>query len=519
MQNSFNYDDIPVISTTSGRLKGYFFNGEYIFKGIPYATARRFQMPEAVTPWVGVKDATSYGFVAPLLSQDTPNGELLVPHRYWPQDENCLNLNIWTHSLAPTSKKPVLVWFHGGGYTAGSAIEHIAYDGFNMTEFGDVVVVTVNHRLNILGFLDLASLSEKYAHSANVGLADLVASLEWIHDNIVNFGGDPENVTIFGQSGGGMKVTGLMQIPAAAGLFQKGIIMSGVSDGKVMPLLPGDGKAITTALLAELNIQASEFEKLETIPYYELAQAYNKVAPVVAKAGHYVGGMPLADDYYLGEPLVTGFRKEAYAIPLMIGSVFGEFAFGELPFNKETLTYEQARKLIAKVYGKHTDAVLTLFKKAYPDKHITDLLSLDRVFRVPSKKRAQAHAKGQKAPAYLYNFTLNFPIQHGKPAWHCSDIPFVFHNTEKVEVTTIPEVTKDLEQQIFSAVISFAYNSDPNHPNLPTWEPVTIEKEPTMIFDCPCEVRDNYDDDLLDFMEEVLPATTLTEADEAEIQH
>ena len=230
----FNYDDVLVLETTGGKLKGYFYKGEYIFKGVPYAYADRFRMPEKMT-WEGVKDATSYGFVCP----DTPSAELMVPHRYWPQDEHCQNLNIWTKTLDSDSKLPVIVWLHGGGYFAGSSIEQAAYDGYNMCMEGDVVAVSVNHRLNILGYLDLSPFGEKYKNSGNAGHADLVAALQWIHDNIELFGGDPDNVTIFGQSGGGMKVADLMQIEAADGLFHKALIMSGVSNASLMPSCTG----------------------------------------------------------------------------------------------------------------------------------------------------------------------------------------------------------------------------------------------------------------------------------------
>ena len=165
-----------------------------------------------------------------MIDPETAVGEIMVPHRYWPKDENCQYLNIWTQSLDTEAKRPVMVWFHGGGFSAGSSIEQVSYDGENLSKFGNVVVVTVNHRLNILGYLDLSPYGvEKYWNSGNVGNADLVASLQWIHDNIAQFGGDPENVTIFGQSGGGAKVTSLMNTPAADGLFQKGIVMSGIA--------------------------------------------------------------------------------------------------------------------------------------------------------------------------------------------------------------------------------------------------------------------------------------------------
>lgn len=505
MEKIFQYDNVPAVQTKAGKLKGYQFDGTYIFKGIPYAQAKRFGQPTEVTPWEGVKDATSYGFVCPLLSQDTPSAELMVPHRYWPQSENCQNLNIWTTTLDNNARKPVMVWLHGGGYTAGSAIEQEAYDGFNMCVNGDAVVVTINHRLNILGFLDLSPYGERYRNSANAGLADLVAALRWIKENIKEFGGNPDNVTLFGQSGGGMKVTGLMQIPEADGLFHKAIVMSGVSDGRLMPSLPGDGTVIVRALLDELKLTEHDIEKLETIPYYELAQAYNKVSTAVAQQGIYMGGMPMANEFYMGEPLLTGFTEHAKTIPLMVGSVFGEFSFLPPAFCKETLTDKQADDILVKQYGEHAQKVKELFLEAYPDKNPVDLLSLDRIFRLPSKALAKLHAEGKKASSYLYLFALDFPYQDGKPAWHCSDIPFVFHNTDKVEICNIPGVTDKLEQQIFKSVMQFARSGDPNYNESINWKSVTPEDEPTMIFDRKCEVRHNFDDKLLALLEEILP--------------
>jgi len=519
MEKVFRYDEVPVVQTKAGKIKGYEFDGVFIFKGIPYAQAKRFQKPEEVNAWEGVKEATSYGFVCPLLSQDTPTSELLVPHRYWPQDENCQNLNIWTNTLEKKPGKPVMVWLHGGGYTAGSSIEQEAYDGFSMCVHGDVVVVTINHRLNVLGFLDLSPYGEKYKNSANAGLADLVAALQWIKENIAEFGGDPENVTLFGQSGGGMKVTGLMQIPEADGLFHKGIVMSGVSDGKLMPTLPGDGKEIVRAVLNELNILESEVERLETIPYYELAKSYNKVCFTVAQKGAYMGGMPMVNDYYMGEPLITGFTEHAKTIPLMVGSVFGEFSFRPFSFNKQDLTTEQTDAILREEYGEHAEKVKELFVKAYPDKKPVDVLALDRIFRQPSKALARLQAKGGKAPAYLYHFTLEFPYQNGKVAWHCSDIPFVFHNTNRVEICNMPGVSNKLEEQIFGAVMQFARTGNPNHEGLPEWPSITLEDEATMIFDRKCEVRHNYDDELMKFLEEILPPFNLAMLLAQDVQH
>lgn len=507
MLKEFQYDNVPVVETTSGKLKGYFYDGSYIFKGVPYAHADRFQMP-VPSHWEGVRDACSYGFVCPLMMQDTPTSELMVPHRYWPVSEHCQNLNIWTKSLDSDAKRPVIVWLHGGGYVAGSSIEQTAYDGRNMCVEGDTVVVSINHRLNILGYLDLSPFGEKYYNSGNAGHADMVAALQWIHDNIAFFGGDPENVTIFGQSGGGMKVADLMQIPAADGLFHKGLIMSGVADETVLPACTGSGEEIVVEMLRELGLTEAEVEKLETIPYAQLVQAYTKVMPKVAAAGVYVGNGPQVNEWFVGNPLQAGMREHAFEIPLMIGSVYGEFSFAPQMFDKKSLTDEERRAIVSKVYGEHTEAMEALFAKAYPDKDFTDLLNIDRVMRRPSKKLAAMHAAGGGAATYLYQFNLEFPMM-GKIAWHCSDIPFFFRNTELVEVCSIPEVTEKLEAQMFGAFMNFAKTGVPSYEELPAWPPVTKTKEPTMIFDRKCEVRDHFDDCLLEKIDNILPPFNL----------
>lgn len=517
MAKTFQYDGVPLVQTKYGKLQGYFFEGAYIYKGIPYAKAQRFQMPQPPDSWEGVKPATSYGYVCPLLAQDNPTSELMVPHRYWPQSEHCQNLNVWTKQLDPGAKKPVLVWLHGGAFVAGSSIEQVAYDGQSLCVNQDVVVVTVNHRLNILGYLDLSPFGEKYANSANLGHADLVAALGWVRDNIAAFGGDPDNVTLFGQSGGGMKVTGLMQIPAADGLFHKGVVMSGVFDGKLIPQPSGDGRQIAQALLTELGL--TEVEQLDSVDYYDLARAYNKVSMQVAMQGGYVGCVPMPNEYYKGEPLLTGFTDHAKSIPLLIGSVFGEFAFAPSPYDKTQISPPEIQQALEKAFGEHADILKNLFAQAYPEKHPIDLLSVDRVFRGASKDLARLHAQGGKAPAYLYNFTLNFPIQQGKPAWHCSDIPFFFHNTDLVEVCNIPEVTSVLQSQVATALVQFAKTGDPNHSQLPHWAAVTPQEEATMLLDAPVRVGTNYDDDLLAKIEEVLPPFSLAALMSEDIQH
>ncbi|MBQ1376339.1 MAG: carboxylesterase/lipase family protein, partial [Lachnospiraceae bacterium] len=188
----------PIVQTKAGKLRGYKLGSTYHFLGVRYAEAKRWQMPEEVTPWEGVRDATGYGYTCPLMTPDRPDGDLFVPHHFWPQSEDCQYLNVWTQTLDETAKKPVMVWIHGGAYMAGSSIEMVAYDGVNMSVHGDCVVVSMNHRLNCIGYFDVSAFGEKYWNSGNVGNADLVVCLRWIRENIARFGGDPENITIFG---------------------------------------------------------------------------------------------------------------------------------------------------------------------------------------------------------------------------------------------------------------------------------------------------------------------------------
>lgn len=481
--------DYPIVTTKAGRLRGFQFDDTFIFQGIKYCDAKRFQMPTPVEPWDGVKDATSYGYVAPLMSQDQPSGEIAVPHRYWPMDEHCQYLNIWTQSLDPTAKKPVMVWLHGGGFFAGSSIEQVAYDGTNMSKYGDVVVVSLNHRLNILGYLDLSPFGEKYKNSSNAGNADMVAALQWIHDNIEAFGGDPDNVTLFGQSGGGMKIWTLMQTPAAHGLFHKGIIQSGILSN-FMPDEPADGTAIVTALMKELALQ--DVSELETIPYTQLADAYLKVSPALKEAGKYVGGNPDPNGWYLGDPRVVGFCDHAKTIPVMIGTVLGEFlAFGPGIPGRHTLTEEAQTAILSNAYGEAAPELIRSFKKAYPDKPLVDLLTLDSRFRAPTKDFIRLKAQHQEAPTYSYLFTYELPLDDGKSPWHCSEIPFVFHNTELVPYCNVPGESDLLEERMFNAWIQFARTGRE------AWPPCTPGDEVCMLFDKQCEVRHNHDDELI----------------------
>lgn len=483
-----------IVETTQGKIRGYEDNGLQIFKGIPYAKAERFHAPKPVDAWEGVLDTTSYGYVCPLLKMEKPNGEVLVPHRYWVMDEDCQNLNIWTPAL-DEKKRPVMVWLHGGGFEAGSAIEQIAYEGENMAKYGDVVVVSINHRLNVLGYFDLSDFGEEYENSGNAGMDDIIAALSWIHENIASFGGDPENVIVFGQSGGGAKVTTLLQMPAADGLFAKGINMSGII-GPILADAVGSGKEMAEAMMKELKLES--VKELEKVPYESLAAAYNKFRMEFRMAGKYTGGCPHPNRFYAGTPEVHGFRKETAQLPMMIGSVFGEFSsFASGVVNKHEISKEDAIASLKEIMGEEIiEKYLPMFQEAYPERHVLDMLNLDTVFRAPEIDYMRKRAALNEC-TYSYIFNYDFTVDGGRTPWHCSDIPYFFHNTELVPVTQEEGVTEKLEQQIFESVMAFAHTGNPANPYIPEWPASTAKEEKSMLFGINPRLAVNHDEVLV----------------------
>lgn len=486
--------EFAVVDTAQGKIRGFEDDGVLTFRGVPYAQAKRFHAPEPVPPHAGVLDATSYGPVCPLLTQDDPKGELFVPHRFWPQNENCLNLNVWTPAL-DGGKRPVLFWLHGGGYFAGSAIEQIAYDGRNMALHGNAVVVTVNHRLNILGYFDLSDFGKEYENSANAGGDDIIAALKWVRENIAAFGGDPENVTVFGQSGGGGKVTTLLQSPAADGLYAKGFNMSGVLG--LLDDAKGSGRELAEAMMKELEIKT--VSEMETVPYASLADAYNKLAPDFRKAGKYTGCAPKANAFYLGNPLVYGFREETRHIPLLVGSVYGEFAsFGPDPYDKFALTENEQRAILKKYFSGETEKELeSLFRRSYPDRPLVDLLRLDTLFRQPIIAYLKARAALNDC-TYAYLFNMDQPIFGSLTPWHCSDIPYVFRNITLVDYPNGSPYAEKVQDAVFESIMAFARTGSPACAPLPPWRACTGNEEYTMILDRESRCLMNFDHELID---------------------
>ena len=497
----------PVVQTKHGKLRGFILDGTYTFHGVKYADAKRFHMPEETKPWDGVKDALSYGAICPLLEEPMPMMEVLIPHRFWPSNEDCQYLNIWSRSIDRGAKKPVMVWLHGGGFSSGSGIEQVAYDGDNLATYGNVVVVSINHRLNILGYLDLSAFGEKYANSVNAGMADIVQALKWVRDNIEAFGGDPGNVTVFGQSGGGMKVTVLGQIPEAEGLFHRAIVMSGVAGMSLNG--NADHAEVVRGILKELDIEEKDIEKLEQIRFAVLAKAFDWVSRRLRKEGKNVGWGPRANAWYTGDPLEVGFTEFSRTVPTMVGTVIAEFGFMPGAPNKNELSPEERRGFLLGKYGEHTDELIALFKKAYPNKNETDIIFVDGMFRPATLQYANMKSACASAPVYCYMFALEFDYDYGKPAWHCSDIPFFFHNSAIVPVCNIAGVTERLEEEMAGAFVAFARGGDPNHANLADWPAFKPDKNTVMVFDRVTEVRADYEAELLALLQKASPPVDL----------
>lgn len=469
--------DEPVVQSTAGKLRGFIYDGVYTFYGIKYADAERFQAPVPPAAWEGVQDAVNYGYVCPMSGNPAPKSELYIPHRFWPSNEHCQYLNIWSPTLEPGARKPVMVWFHGGGFSSGSSIEQVAYEGDSLAKREDVVVVTVNHRLNILGFLDMSSFGEKYRNSVNAGMADLVAALRWIRDNIAGFGGDPGNVTIFGQSGGGGKCEALLQIPEADGLFHKAIMMSGIMPPSSAK--PVDHRVIIEEMLRELNIAPDRAEELETVPYELLDRVYNRAAEKLHTS---IQWGPVANDWYLGDPLKVGFSEHAKKIPVIAGTVVAEFASRNELAAENAMTEEEKLAAVEKAFGEDAGDVLGAFRKSYPGEDLNLIGKVDMIFRPSTVEFIRKKAEVSCADAYLYVFAMKFDIKGGAYAWHCADIPFVFRNTARVPSAFVEGVTERLEDEMCGAWTSFAYTGNPNHPGLVRWDSYTEKTPVTMVF-------------------------------------
>ena len=367
-----------------------------------------------------------------------------------------------------------MVWFHGGGFDSGTS----AWDPGMCLAQKDVVVVSVNHRLNILGFLDLSTCGEKYQHSGNVGMLDCVAALEWVRDNIAQFGGDPNNVTIFGESGGGGKVGTLFCMPPARGLFHKAIIMSGT-------ILNVNTKAMTEALgeavLKELGIDKANVDKIKDVSYKDLYAAGQRA--MAASIGTRRPGTPMMWGFgptpdgsdVVQQPFQPAFPDFSDNIPIMIGTTFNEL---QRQRYNQPMTLDEARTELQRTFGDETDAYVSAFAKAYPDHTPQDLLSIDWLFRPKTIITADAIGGRRKADTYVYMFTVNERGKddsfkgsaHGAELKYCFDV--LHHYANQLSPTTLEE-NKPWATQMSDVWAQFAHTGNPNTAGLPAWHPYT----------------------------------------------
>ena len=462
--------DNVVVSTTSGQVSGIIQEGTMAWLGIPYAKVERFMPPQPVKKWKGIRKCDHWG---PMTMQPT-NREMTDDE----MSEQCCVLNVWTTDTK--GRKPVMFWLHGGGFDSGTS----AWDPGMCLARKDVVVVSINHRLNILGFLDLSTCGKKYKYSGNVGMLDAVQALEWVRDNIARFGGDPDNVTIFGESGGGGKVGTLMCMPKARGLFHKAIIMSGT-------ILNVNTKAMTEqlgeAVLKELGINKKHIDNIKKVSYKDLYAAGQRA--MAASIGTRRPGTPMMwgfgptpdGETLLQQPFQPGFASISDNIPLMIGTTFNELQHQR--YNQK-LTFAEARTELQRTFGDETDAYISAFIEAYPNSTVErlpyDLLSIDWLFRPKTIITADAIGGKRKADTYVYMYTVGESDNRGyKGSAHGAELKYCFdvlHHYANQLSTTSLEANRPWATMMSDVWAKFAHDGNPNGNSLPvTWQPYTKE--------------------------------------------
>jgi para-nitrobenzyl esterase len=481
-----------IIKTTSGNISGFIDDGIFTFKGIPYAKAERFMPPQEPDAWKGVRECTKFSKIAMQVNSWSPDSVM--------DEKKLFTVNVWTQGVNDGKKRPVMVWLHGGGFSTGASDDPIS-DGKLLAKKGDIVLVSVNHRLNILGFLDLSACGKKYEHSANVGMLDIVAALKWVNKNIKNFGGDPNNVTIFGESGGGGKVGTLLCMPEAKGLFQKAIIQSGTL---INVMTKEKSQALGLAVLDAAGLSKEHAGSLDTIPYKKLVEIGNKALtktvgmrkPGSSKVNGF-GPVPDGADL-LQQPFSPGFAEISNNVPLLIGTTFNELM--RTAYSEKNLTLEQAKERLKKSYGDKTEKYIELFRKTYPGYSPQDLVSIDTVFRPYTIMVADFWSGKSKAPVYTYMLTWKSAVDDSsKGSFHGMDIPLVFNNIELGKHWTGKNKDASIISDIMSSSwINFAKTGYPSVDKvLPFWKPYSKKNGETMIFDNKCEIVNNHDRELM----------------------
>ncbi len=470
----------PVATTRFGKLQGYTDSGVKIFKGIRYGAntaSRRFQPALEPEPWSGMRTATEYGAAAPQRGEDEPTSE------------DCLFLNLWTPGLRDGGRRPIIFYIHGGGYSGGSGSSPL-YDGINLCLKGDVVVVTVNHRLNAFGYLYLARMAgDPYAYSGNVGQLDLIQALQWVRDHAVEFGGDPNNVTVVGQSGGGAKIATMMAMPAAAGLFHKAVTMSGQ---QVTAAGPRAATQRAEALMNTLGLKPGDIAGLLKKPTQAIIEA-TRTRDLSRAEDIGLQLAPVFDSLALPRhPFYPDAPPQSAHIPMIIGNTRDETrAF--LGGNPEhfTLTWEELpEKILQYQYVDISpEAVVAEYRRIYPDYTPSEVFfaatTAGRSWR-GAVIEAQERAK-QGAPTYAYQLDWGSPLDGGKfGAFHTLDIPLILDNIHQPGSRTGDgKDAQAVADQLSGALLALAKTGKPSHKGLPKWKPYSLERRETMLINTP----------------------------------
>jgi para-nitrobenzyl esterase len=475
----------PIVETAQGRIRGKVAdNGIRVFKGLRYgastAGAGRFMPPQPPPAFAGVQDAFEYQDQAP-----QARGPLAAPGA---MSEDCLRINIWTPEAKHGGKRPVLLWFHGGGFEAGSG-SSVRYDGAHMARRGDVVVCTINHRLNVFGFCDLSGvLGADFAQSGNVGYLDLVASMKWVRANIAAFGGDPDNIMIYGQSGGGRKVTCCFAGKDAKGLFAKGVVQSG---SHLLAQTPEQSGALTLALLKALDIDPKNARALQLVPQDTLSEVQRKV---IAKAG-YRFEPTINGVNFDAHPFIPNAPKWSAKVPMMVGTTRTELSnqLGRDPAIYEIDEAALKKKLEIFYPPEDIDQAVGVFKASNPGASPTELYfkmtswrSYIRNATIMAEKRSELN--GADNPTWMYQVTWKSPAEGGRRiSQHTLDLPFMFDNVDVSENLTGPptEETRVMTESMANTWLAFARHGDPNHGGIPHWPTYDLAKRSVMLFDVP----------------------------------
>lgn len=499
------------VRISSGKIAGYIDGGVYIYKGIPYAKAERFMPPQSPDPWEGVRSCRAYGPVSPQGERTGWWNDESAFSSAWNDGfpgEDCMRVNVWTPSVKDGRKRPVMVWLHGGGFSAGSGQEWPSYDGRSLAGGHDVVVVTLNHRLNVLGFLDLSAFGDKYRLSGNVGMMDIVKALEWVRDNISVFGGDPSNVTIFGQSGGGGKVSTLLATPSAKGLFHKAIVQSG-SQLKVME--QKYSRMIGSATVKELGIRPSSIDDIAKVPYRDLLEAAGKAVEQVRSVAtddsfetFLFGWAPTVDGEFLpSHPFDDKAPELSRDIPMIIGTTQTEFCASAYSPSLRGISKDRAVEMLSQRYGDKTDEFVRALRSAYPSAGPQDLIDYDVTFRPMAARQVFLKVRDEGAPVWNYIFNWESPVLDGVlRSSHCMEIPFVFDNAALHNTITGGDGQAiEFAHMVSTAWTNFARTGNPNGaPGLPEWKSVEAGHDYVMYLGASPTLRDNPDSVLLDFL-------------------